>query len=44
MIIAYIQGTNSIGALIAYGDEGSYKKGTENLTLRYKKMSKMTMV
>ena len=28
---SHIQGTNSVGALIAYGDEGFIKKDTENL-------------
>ena len=40
---SHIQGTNSVGALIAYGDEGFIKKDIENLILRFKKMSKMIM-
>ena len=40
---SHIQGTNSVGALIAYGDEGFIKKDIENLILNTKKMSKMTM-
>ena len=34
---SHIQGTNSVGALIAYGDEGFVKKDIENLILKYKK-------
>ena len=33
---SHIQGTNSVGALIAYGDDGFIKKDTENLILRLK--------
>ena len=40
---SHIQGTNSVGALIAYGDEGFIKKDIENLILRYKITNKMIM-
>ena len=40
---SHIQGTNSVGALIAYGDEGFIKKDIGNLILKYEKMNKMIM-
>ena len=40
---SHIQGTNSVGALIAYGDEGFIKNDIENLILRYKRTNKMIM-
>ena len=41
---SHIQGTNSVGALIAYGDEGFIKKRYRKFNIKIKKMSKMTMV
>ena len=40
---SHIQGTNSVGALITYGDEGFIKKGIENLILKLKSLNKMIM-
>ena len=43
MITATFRGQNSVGALIAYGNEGFIKKDIENLISSIKKMSKMIM-
>ena len=34
---SHIQGTNSVGALIAYGDEGFIKKRYRKFNIRHKK-------
>ena len=41
---SHIQGSDSIGALICFSNEGFVKKDIENLTLKMKKLKKMTMV
>ena len=41
---SHIQGTNSVGALIAYGDEGFIKKRYRKFNIKIQKMNKMTMV
>ena len=40
---SHIQGTNSVGALITFGEEVLLKKDIENLILKLKKMNKMIM-
>ena len=40
---SHIQGTNSVGALITYGEEGFIKKRYRKFNIKIKKMNKMIM-
>jgi Nuclease subunit of the excinuclease complex len=40
---SHIQGTNSVGAMVTFGEEGFIKKDIENLILKLKVLNKMIL-
>jgi excinuclease ABC subunit C len=41
---SHISGTNSVGAMVTFGNEGLLKRDIENLILKQKELNKMTLL